>query len=255
MKAPNSGHTRRHVFAIAAGAAGLACASAAQADATLDQLFQGIFGKQQELGGKLTEGEATAGLREALWYATGRTISRVGKRDGYLADRAIHIPLPGALQTAQKGLALVGASGQLDDLELRLNRAAEAAAPKASSIFRNAIQEMTVTDAIGIVRGPDDSATRYFQGKMTAPLTTAFRPIVAGELEDAGAFKTLEKAIKNSKARALAPAASDYARSDLIDHGLGAALGGLFHYLAVEEAAIRHDPVKRSTELLRRVFG
>lgn len=205
--------------------------------------------------GALTAADAAAGLREALNLGVRRTIERVGRPDGYFADAAIHIPLPSGWARAQSALGAVGLSGLLDDLELRLNRAAETAAPLASDIFMGAIRDMTIADAIEIVRGPDDAATRYFETRMTPPLKTAFRPVIETELEGAGAMGVYDRI----QARvANLPLAGDVAaseRGDLVDHGLDFALAGLFHYLAVEEAAIRNDPAKRTSEILRRVFG
>lgn len=228
----------------------------AAAQGWLEDLLGGLLRQGERPGpGGLTLGEATAGLREALSVASVRTIDRVGRPDGYFRDRAIHIPLPGVLGTAQSVLSAVGSAGLLDDLELRLNRSAEQAAPQARNIFFDAIETMTIEDAFGILQGPDDSATRYFQRRMTPDLTTAFRPIISGELADAGAFTALENLVSNTQARMLAPAVGDYARADLVDHGLTFSLDGIFYYLAREEATIRNDPLARSTDLLRRVFG
>lgn len=250
-------HTRRTVVAGLVLPAALAATGPAQAQGWLEKglsILKGATGNSGRTGA-LSLTDATAGLREALTVATGRTVDRVGRSGGYLNDAAIHIPLPNTLKTAQRLMGAVGGSGLLDDLEIRLNRSAERAAPEARSIFFGAIERMTIEDAFTILDGPDDAATRYFERQMTPPLKSAFRPIINDELEDAGAFNALERFVGGTQARALAPAASQYARSDLADHGLGYALGGLFHYLAKEEAEIRNNPVKRTTDLLKRVFG
>src|SRR5262245_3249521 len=133
-------------------------------------------------GAGLTNQQADSGLREALRTATQRTVSRVGKTDGYMKDPSIHIPLPGFLASAKQNLGKVGAAGPLDDLELRMNRAAEQAAPKAVDIFSKAISSMSVSDAKGIVSGPNDAATQYFKRTTTGPLTEAFKPIMERSL-------------------------------------------------------------------------
>jgi hypothetical protein len=202
-------------------------------------------------------------LREALRVATQRTVSRVGKPDGYLKDPAIHIPLPGYLETAKKGLGAVGASGPLDDLELRMNRAAEAAAPKALNIFSDAIAKMTVSDAKGIVTGPNDAATQYFKRTTTSPLTQAFRPIVDRSLADAGAVQAYHAAADKvasggslgALGGALGQGGQGAAGFDFNGFVVDKALAGLFHYVGQEEAAIRTNPAARSTELLKQVFG
>jgi Protein of unknown function (DUF4197) len=210
-----------------------------------------------------TDAQATSGLREALNVAARKTVGRVGRNDGYNGDKDIRIPLPGYLNTARQGLGAVGMAGVLDDLQLRMNRAAEDAAPKATDIFADSIARMSVTDAKGIVSGPKDAATRYFQRTTTEPLKQAFRPIIDRALASAGAVQ----AFKDTSAR-LAPAAGGLggllgggaagggvAGFDLTDFVLEKALEGLFHYIAVEEEAIRSNPAARTTELLREVFG
>jgi len=205
--------------------------------------------------GALTSQDVTAGLRQALTFASGRTIDRVGQEDGYLLDAAIHIPLPGQLQSAQKTLASIGLYSLFDDLEERLNRAAEFAAPRARDIFVVAIGAMTIEDAMGILQGPDDSATRYFEGAMTPDLKTSFHPVFEEELNQSGALTTLGRITNHYNSIPFMGNLDRSVRSNLIDHGLTYALSGMFHYLAKEEAAIRNDPAKRTTQLLQRVFG
>ena len=200
-------------------------------------------------GAGLSTGDIGSGLKEALRVASQRTIGRVGKTDGYLKDPAIKIPLPNWMEQGRSALRMAGASGLLDDLEVRMNRAAEAAAPQATQIFVNAIQQMSIDDARAILNGPQDAATQYFKRTTTNPLTTAFKPVVDRELQQAGAIQAFEAA------KARAGALGGAANFDFSAHVLEKALGGLFHYLGQEEAAIRTNPGARSTELLKKVFG
>jgi len=142
-------------------------------------------------------------------------------------------------------------SGVADDLELRMNRAAEAAAPQAKELFLQAISEMTLQDAQGILRGSDDAATRYFQGKMTRPLTDRFTPVVNQELADAGAVQAYDRMMGDYRELPFAPSVE----ANLTPYVVERALDGMFLLLAREEAAIRQDPAARTTELLQTVFG
>lgn len=224
-------------------------------------LERGIEGLGGILGGgrggrsALSEVQIGNGLKEALRVASRTVVSRVGQAGGYLDDQAIRIPLPGYLDTARSVLGTVGAADLLQDLEVRLNRAAEAAAPRAESIFLDAIGEMTVADARDVLSGPDDAATRYFRRTMTPELKATFRPIVERELNQTGAIESFDRVAARYDAVPFASALGQDAKGRLIDHGLDGALDGIFHYLAQEEAAIRNDPAKRTTELLRQVFG
>lgn len=202
-------------------------------------------------GAKVSDADATAGLREALKVASERTVGQVGKADGYLKDSAIRVPLPGALAKGKSMLQAVGAAGLVDDLETRMNRAAEAAAPKAKDIFIKAISDMSLQDAQGILKGPQDAATQYFRRTTGQPLSTAMRPIIDASMRDVGALQSY----RNVTDKLSALPGGGVGGLDITDHVLEKALDGLFHYIAKEEAAIRSNPAARSTELLKKVFS
>lgn len=201
----------------------------------------------------LSQGEIGLGLKDALKVAAQRVVGRVGKADGFNGDPAIRIPLPGVLQKIQNPLKAMGAGGMLDDLQTRMNRAAEQAAPKALNIFTDAASQMTIDDARAILTGPDDAATQYFKRNTSSALTSSFRPIVDQSLSGAGAtdvFKSVQ-----AKASGIPLMGQQVQGFNLTDFTVGKALDGLFHYLGSEEAAIRANPAARSTELLKKVFG
>lgn len=202
-------------------------------------------------GGALSEADITAGLKEALEVGFRRVVEQVGATDGFNGDPEIHIPLPGALQKVQQALGAVGQSSLADDLELRLNRAAETAAPEATEAFLAAIADMELTDAQRIYDGREDEATRYFQDRMTPDLVERFTPIVNDALSEVGAIRSYEEMMSSYKALPFVPDV----KSDLSAYTVEKAMDGLFHYLAEEEAAIRNSPAARSTALLQKVFG
>jgi hypothetical protein len=199
----------------------------------------------------LASSEIASGLKEALRVGSGRVVDRLGTADGFNADPKVRIPLPKSLQTVHQALSRVGMGGLTEDLELRLNRAAEAAAPKARDLFVDAISQMTIEDVQGIWKGSPDAATRYFEGKMSAPLAAEMRPVVEESLTEAGAVQAYDQAMGRYRSLPFVPDL----KTDLTGHVVDGALSGIFTYLAEEEAAIRANPAKRSTELLRKVFG
>ncbi len=245
----------------ACSAVGLAVCAVLLASATSQAQFGDILKKGQELlggssggstsGGALSTSEIAQGLKEALRVGSDRVVTQVGRRDGYNGDPAIHLPLPDTLKSVQTTLKSIGMSGMLDDLELRLNRAAEVAAPKAKKLFFNAIAEMTLDDAQRIYNGPKDAATRYFQGKMSKPLAQEMTPVVNESLSEVGAIKSYDAVMGQYKQIPFVPDA----KADLTDYVVEKGMDGIFHYLAKEEAAIRENPVKRTTALLKKVFG
>ncbi len=199
----------------------------------------------------LSTGQISAGLKEALQVASGNVVSQLGRTDGFYLDPAVHIPLPPKLSSVKSLLAKVGMSSMVDDLELKLNRAAEVATPKAKAIFKQAISEMTFEDVMNIYNGPDDAATRYFQEKMTPPLAREMEPIVDQSLSEVGAVQTYDNVMGEYRAIPFVPDV----KADLTNYVVEKGMDGIFHYMALEEAAIRQNPAKRTTELLQRVFG
>jgi hypothetical protein len=199
----------------------------------------------------LSVGEIAAGLRDALKVGTERVVSQVGAADGFNADPEIHIPLPENMQTVQRALGRVGLSSMVDDVELKLNRAAEAAAPRAKQLFWDAIAAMTMDDVKAIYNGPKDAATQYFRRTMSDPLRDTMRPVVDDTLQQVGAIQAYDRTMARYKSIPLVPDV----KADLTNHVLDKALDGIFLYLAREEAAIREQPVKRTTDILKKVFG
>lgn len=217
----------------------------------LGEVLGGIEGAQSP-NGELSLTEIDAGLRQALEIGTDRVASQIGVTDGFWKDPQIQIPLPGRLGQVQNELGKVGLSAPLDDLQLRMNRAAESAVPAGKRIVIDAVQSITIEDALGILRGGDSAATDFLRGRTEANLRQTFTPYVENALESSGAYRTLDSV--TSSQPLLAIAATDY-KSDLTTYAVQFGLDGLFTYLAVEEKKIRDNPVARTTELLRRVFG
>ena len=155
------------------------------------------------------------------------------------------------LETAKSVLDRVGMSGQLDDLELRLNRAAEVATPKAKELFFQAITEMTFDDVKAIYNGPKDAATQYFRRKMSPSLAKEMKPVVESSLEQVAAIQTYDSIMDKYRSIPFVPDI----KANLTDYVIEKGMDGIFYYVAEEEAAIRTNPAKRTTELLKRVFG
>ena len=245
--------TSATIRGLVLGAAALALGAGAASAGLFDKAkkYWGALESASPEGAALTRSEIAAGLREALKVGTGRVVARVGRSDGFNADPEIHIPLPATLAKVQSALQMVALAGLADDLEVRLNRAAEAASPRAKSIFWQAIADLTLEDVERIYDGPDDAATQYFRGKMSRPLAESMQPVVDESLAEAGAIRAYDGMMGEYRNLPFVPDV----KADLTTYVLEKALDGLFLYLAREEAAIRRDPAKRTTEILTRVFG
>ncbi|MDZ7667379.1 MAG: DUF4197 domain-containing protein [Desulfotignum sp.] len=202
------------------------------------------------LGANLPNSDVIAGLKEALTVGSEHVVQQLGQTDGFYADPQIRIPLPEKLATVKSALDKVGMGSFADDLELKLNRAAEAATPRARELFLNAISQMTFEDARGILNGPEDAATQYFKKTMSPDLAKAMRPVVDDSLSEVGAVQSYDRMMGKYADLPFVPDV----KANLTDHVVNKGMDGIFHYMAVEEAAIRKDPVKRTTDLLKKVF-
>ncbi len=201
--------------------------------------------------GGLGYADIVAGLREALRVGTETVVSQVGAADGYNSDPNIHIPLPPELKNIQDLLKKFGLSSLADEVELKLNRAAEMAAPKTKELIWKAINEMTLEDAKRIYDGPNDAATQYFKRISSADLANVIKPIVDQSLAEVGAVASYDRLMGKYSSLPFVPDV----KANLTNHAVNMALEGLFFYLAKEEAAIRQNPAKRTTDLLTKVFG
>ena len=203
----------------------------------------------------LTEGDATEGLKEALRVGSDTAVSKGSAFNGYFANEAIKIFLPDEASLILGAASLIpGVSGTLNQLEEKLNRAAEDAAPEAKDILVDAILNITISDAIAIVNGESDAATQYLKTNTQSEIAALFHPEIESSLETVGA-QTIWNTV-TSNYNAVAPVlGQSTVNTDLADYTTNKALDGLFHLVAEEEALIREDPVHRVSEILQKVFG
>ena len=206
---------------------------------------------QQRLLDALTQRDASRGVREALGLAAMNATGRLGQANGFWSDGRVRIPLPGVLGQSQRALSGLGLSAPLDRLQESLNHAAESAMPEAGRLFLNAVRDITIADAIAIVRGPEDAATRYLRGRTETRLASLLRPIMTRALTTSGAFELLRVALREV---GLASMTANL-RAEVIGFSTARALDGAFFFITEEERAIRRDPVRRTSDILRRVFG
>lgn len=200
---------------------------------------------------RLSEKDAIAGLKAALDKGSASAVAKLGQTDGFLGNPEVRIPLPASLQRADKLLNRFGMGKYTQDLQVRMNRAAELAVPEAKALLIQAIREMSVQDAKNILTGGDTAATDYFRRKTSAPLAAKFLPIVSE------ATRKVQLAQKYDE---VAGKASDFgmldkSQANLEQYVTQKALDGLFLMMGKEEQAIRADPVGQSSAIISKVFG
>jgi hypothetical protein len=200
----------------------------------------------------LSETKIGQGLKEALRVGAEKAVALTGKQDGYFKNQTIKILMPERLKSADVFLRKVGMGAQMDQLVLSMNRAAEAAAPQAKTIFLDAISKMSIQDVQQIYKGGDTAATQYFQAKTAPELTKLFKPVIEKTMNQ-NQVSSLYQGIAG-KYNAL-PTAKMFPAPKIEDYVTSQSLNGLFKVLGEQEKAIRQDPAARVTQLLKDVFS
>jgi hypothetical protein len=195
--------------------------------------------------------EAGGGLKEALTQGAGKAVALLGKSDGFLKNPKVKIPLPESMQQVESLMRGLGMGKQADELITAMNRAAEAAVPAAKDMLVDAVKQMTVEDAKGILTGGEDSGTQYFRRKTAEPLAVKFQPIVKQAIEKVKLAKTYEKFAKKASKFGLVKEEDTH----LENYVTKKALDGLYLMIAEEEKAIRTNPLGAAGSLAQKVFG
>lgn len=213
----------------------------------------------------LTEEEIISGLKEALSVGARASAEKLSAENGYYGDSAVKILLPDEAKIIVDNISRIPGGNQLvEDVILRINRAAEEAAREAAPIFVNSITRMTVRDAYNILRGADNAATTYLKNTTYDQLYILYKPKITNSTEKkiignisakdswitlTGKWNTVAGSVAG-KLAGLKPV-----NSDLDSYLTTKALNGLFSKVEIEEQKIRKDVSARVTPLLKRVFG
>lgn len=200
----------------------------------------------------VTENEAGQGIKEALTQGVTNAVLNLNKTDGFFGSEVYKMFLPPDAKKIETTLRNLGMGAQVDKAILAINRGAEDAVAFAKPIFVDAIKQMTLTDALNILKGNKDAATQYFKQKTTAKLTTAFTPSVKTSLEKVDATKYYTDIVTTYNKL---PTTFNKINPDLTSYVVGKAVDALFDQVAKEEANIRANPAARATDILKKVFG
>jgi hypothetical protein len=202
-------------------------------------------------GKGFTEKDAADGIKEALVNGTGESVKVVSVLNGYWGNAEIKIPFPQEAREVETKLRAIGLGKKVDEFNESMNRAAEKAANEAKPIFVAAIKGMTVKDAINIVRGQNNAATVYLQSTTSPELKSKFQPVIKNALDNVNATKYWSDLIGTYNKIPLVKKMNP----NLTEYVTDRAINGLFIMIAKEELKIRKDPMARTSELLKKVFG
>jgi hypothetical protein len=236
-------------------AAGLTLALPAHA-IDWNEMLRGVLGKPAEQPAAsgvdaLSNADINAGLKEALARGADAAVAQLGQKDGFFGNAALKIPLPSSLQKAEKAMRMFGMGKQADDLVLSMNRAAEAAVPEARTLLVDAVRQMTLEDARGILTGGQTSATEFFRNKTEATLTERFGPIVKATTDKVG----LAQQYNQYAGMAAQFNLIDKQQASVEQYVTQQALDRLYTVIGEKEAAIRANPMQAGSDLLKKVFG
>ncbi len=198
-----------------------------------------------------TNAEISDGLKEALNIGISKGADQLSAKDGYFKSAYKILLPPEARKVTDKLQGIPGFSNVEDIILEKINRGAEDAASKAKPIFVKAIKSITINDVVNILMGPDDSATQYLKKVTSSELYSEFHPVIVNSLNKFSAIEYWDKAINTYNSIPLVK----HVDTKLDDYVTNQALDGLFKMVANEEKEIRRDPVKRVTELLKKVFA
>lgn len=205
-------------------------------------------------GTPLSNEEVVAGLKEALQVGADRSVSKAGAVNGFWNDPQIRIPFPPEAIKVKNTLLQIGLEKPVEDLERTLNKAAENAAKEAMPVFMEAVRGLSIQDGFTILRGGDNAATDLLRQRTEPQLRARFLPVVK-DATSAVALTSYWQPVASAYNTATILTGQQAVDPDLDAYVTDRALDGLFILLAAEEKKIREDPIARTTELLRRVFG
>jgi hypothetical protein len=211
-----------------------------------------ILAKNTGSTSSITENEAGQGIKEALTQGVTNAVLNLNKTDGFFGSDVYKMLLPPDAKKVETSLRKMGMGAQVDKAILSINRGAEDAVAYAKPIFIDAIKEMTLTDALNIVKGNKDAATLYFKQKTSEKLIAAFTPSVKSSLEKVSATKYYGDIVNTYNKL---PTTFNKVNPDLTSYVVGKAVDALFDQVAKEEANIRANPTARATDILKKVFG
>ncbi len=243
----------RHWIVLAAG---IALALPAHA-LDLNEMLKGVLGQpaaeKPASGGvdALSSTEINSGLKEALSRGADAAVTQLGRQDGFFGDKKLRIPLPEPLKKTEKAMRLLGMGKQADDLVLAMNRAAEAAVPEAKTLLVDAVKDMTLEDARGILTGGKTSATDFFRRKTEVRLNERFLPIVKASTDKVG----LAQQYNRYAGAAAQYKLIDQKQANVEQYVTQQALDRLYTVIGEKEQAIRANPLQAGSELLKKVFG
>ena len=195
--------------------------------------------------------DISGGLKEALNKGISEQVAKLTAVDGFYKNDAVKILMPEELSLLENRLRKLGMGNLTDDAIKSLNRAAEDAVKTATPIFVNAIKNINISDAKGILMGSENAATSFLQNGTSKELYARFSPVVQESIGKVGADVAWNAIISKYNKIPLVTKVNP----DVTDYVTSNALEGVFKMIALEEKNIRTNLKSRTSGLLQQVFA
>ena len=163
----------------------------------------------------------------------------------------MNLKLPKAADPVTDTLRKFGLGSYVDQLETAMNRGAEKAVASGAPVFKNAINAMSVDDALGIIQGGDTAATQYFRGETENSLRQRFQPIVEENLRKTGFYDQYQTLLGAYDKLPL----TNKPNLDLESYVIDNSMDQLYTRIGQQETLIRQNPMQQGSALIGAVFG
>lgn len=199
----------------------------------------------------LSQNQAGDGMKAMLEQSARAAVKQLSQPGGFNNNPEVRIELPGNLGKVAQTMKMLGKGKQVSALENSMNLAAEAAIPQAQELLLEAVKKMTISDAKGILTGPENSATAYLDKSSREQLRSRFLPMIQQVTQSSG----LAKQYNNFASQAANFGVIDAKDASIENYVAEQALDGLFTIIAEQEASIRQNPAQAATDIAEKVFG
>ena len=242
-------------------------------------LLGNLVGANSSNTSNITSNESIKAIKEALQNGTKYAISNLSKKDGFLANPHVKIPLPSSLQKAANIVSKYGGKKYVDEFDAAINHAAEKAVPQTYEIFQKSIKNMSIEDAKKLLKGGNGSITNFFREKNSKQLYEKIYPIVKNSIRDVNVMqyyktfkgyyqKYMPKIDLGEQTNSILGTVMNIAKQTgakkyminlsektLDDYVTKKSIDGLFYMIAQEENKIRKNPLAYSTGIVKKVFS
>ena len=200
----------------------------------------------------LSESDAASAIREALILGVNNGSSVLGQEGAFGKDLILNAILPQDLQKVVRTLDQLGFTPQLNRFTTTLENATVETVTKSTPIFLSGIRQLTIRDAVTLVKNGGTSATDYLRRSVGDTLHRAVTPIMRNMLDQYNISQEWNKLVSPAK----------LLLGNKVELNLGLdnimallVVNQMFKKIEEQEVAVRTNAQARTTPLLRQVFG